>query len=92
MKANPKAYFPNTFLGVIGYRKVDKWAEYQKVNRPYFETWEEARAYLLDYNQKQLAMALANSTRYQKKLAKVMAMKRPAATDFVSAAVGGKGK
>ena len=45
-KANPKKWFPSRFTTRIDLRKVDKWAEYQKNEKPYFDTWDEAHAQL----------------------------------------------
>lgn len=41
---NPKKWFPSPYTAQINWRKVDKWAEYQKGQKPYFDTWEEAHA------------------------------------------------
>lgn len=43
-KANPKKWFPSQFTARIDLRKVDKWAERQKADRPYFDTWGDAHA------------------------------------------------
>lgn len=76
MKAKPKAYFPNVYMGTISYRKVDRFAEQNPKHCTHFPTWEEAHAHLLDYNNKALSRALADAARYQKKLAKIFSMKQ----------------
>lgn len=43
-KANPKKWFPSRFTAQISFRKVDKWAEYSKERKPYFDTWDAAHA------------------------------------------------
>src|SRR5262249_16866154 len=72
-KALPRAYFAG-YMAHIHYRKVDRFAESRKAFVPYFDTWAEAHAYMLNKAKNDLKKAqrdLASATRH---LAKVSAM------------------
>lgn len=75
-QSSPMAYFPQG-IAKISYKKVDAWAERQKTTWPFFETWEEAHAFMVERARKDLKKAereLASSKRH---LAGVLAMSPP---------------
>ncbi|GIK44745.1 MAG: hypothetical protein K8L99_32810 [Anaerolineae bacterium] len=72
-QSSPMAYFPQG-IAKISYKKVDAWAERQKTTWPFFETWEEAHAFMVERAKKDIKKAereLASSKRH---LASVLAM------------------
>lgn len=77
-KALPKAYFPGS-VAKISYRKVDKWAVAWKAHWPYFDTWEEAHAYMLDKATKHANRAKKEAAAAERHLKRVMEMEKPSA-------------
>lgn len=67
------AYFPQC-IAKISCKKVGDWAERQKATWPFFDTWEDAHAFMVERARKNLKKAereLASSKRH---LASVLAM------------------
>lgn len=77
MKANPKAWFPHPFIASIGYRKVDKWAVNMAKYKPYFPTWGEAHAHMVEKSADRLKKAKAELKAATAFDAKVHAMTVP---------------
>jgi biotin-(acetyl-CoA carboxylase) ligase len=78
MKKLPMKWFPQC-IAQIRFRKVDKWAEQFARNgiTPYFDTWEEAHAYMLQKAitaETKATKALASAKRH---LERVKALKKP---------------
>lgn len=74
-QANPKAYFTSP-IAKISYRSVDKWAKYNEKFRPYFPTWAEAHAWMLDREATRLAKAERELASAKRALAKIKAMQQ----------------
>lgn len=72
-KANPKAYFPGC-IAQISYRKVDAWARRQEKYKPFFETWAEAHAHMLEKAKEDLKRKERDCLLAKRHLAKVQAM------------------
>lgn len=77
-KANPKAWFPGC-TARISYKAVDKWARNFAHIHPWFDTWGEAHAYLLQQADARLKKAQAELKSATSHRAKVAAMVEPAA-------------
>lgn len=75
-KANPKAFFPSR-VATIGYKKVDACARRHANFKPFFDTWEEARKFMIDRAMKKLERASRELESHRKHLASVLAMKPP---------------
>ena len=76
-EANPKKWFPSPYTAQISLRKVDKWAEYQKAQKPYFDTWEEAHTQAMAWAKRAIerAHSSAAAAKREIKAAEVRATK-----------------
>lgn len=61
-KALPKKWFVNEYRSSIRFGKVDKWAEYYQKSSGYhyFDSWEDAKAYLENKAKRTLKRALSD--------------------------------
>lgn len=61
-KALPRKWFVNEYSSRIRLAKVDRWADYYQKARGnyYFDTWEEAKAYLEGKARQKLKKALSD--------------------------------
>lgn len=75
-KANPKAWFTSP-IAKITYKSVDKHAHYQERFRPFFPTWAEAHAWMLEKAKTELLRAERDAKRARRFLEKVQALKEP---------------
>jgi len=75
-RANPKAWFTSP-IAKITYKSVDAHARYQERWRPFFETWAEAHAWMLEKAKAKLVEADREAKRARRFLEKVQAMKEP---------------
>lgn len=78
MKACPKKYFPQP-VAKINFRKMDQWAEKRKEFAPYFDSWQEAHAYMLTRAETALKRARRKVESAKRHLVKVQAMTPPEA-------------
>ncbi|WP_372362874.1 hypothetical protein ACCQ10_09260 [Xanthomonas sp. NCPPB 1325] len=76
-KKNPAAYFPSVGTARICRRAVDKYAQRNSTWRPYFDTWQEAHAWLQRRAEEKLAKSFAAAAADRKHLARVLALKEP---------------
>lgn len=78
-KSNPYAWFPSPFAAQIRRKKVDRCALSRARFHPYFDTWEEARAWLQSRAVSELAKSAKALESDRKHLEKVLAMVAPSA-------------
>lgn len=78
-KENPKAYFPGC-IAQISYKKVDAHARQWAKFKPFFDTWAEAHAHMLEKAKEDLKRKERDYLSAKRHLAKVTAMqpKEPA--------------
>jgi hypothetical protein len=78
-KTLPKKWFPVHGQAKICLRKVDRWAEMHAKTgiSPYFGTWEEAHAYMLDKATKKRNTLVRDLASIERHLAKVQVMSKP---------------
>ncbi|MBB3802022.1 hypothetical protein FHR47_002270 [Xanthomonas arboricola] len=86
-KKNPVAYFPSVGTARICRRSVDKYAQRNSAWRPYFDTWQEAHAWLQRRAEAELAKSFAAASADRKHLARVLALKEPTALPKVDASL-----
>ena len=74
-----KKYFPVHGQAKICRRKVDRWAEIHAKNgtSPYFNTWQEARDYMLDKATKKRRTLIRDLASIERHLAKLQVMQVP---------------
>lgn len=77
-RANPKAWFTSP-IAKITYKSVDKHARYQERWRPFFPTWAEAHAWMLEKAAARLKKAQAELKNATASHARIKAMTPPAA-------------
>lgn len=75
-KANPKAWFTSP-IAKITYKSVDKYARCQERWRPFFPTWTEAHAWMLERATERLKKAQAELKSATAHLAKIKELKEP---------------
>lgn len=75
-KANPKAWFTSP-IAKLSYRSVDVWARRNEKFRPFFPTWKEAHAWMLERATERLKRAQAELKSATKHIEKIAAMKEP---------------
>lgn len=78
-KKNPSAWFPDPYIAMIRWRKVDKWAEARAVSNPYFDAWAEAHGWQVETMKKRAERAQREHLSAQRRLKRVLDMKEPAA-------------
>lgn len=75
-KANPKAWFTSP-IAKVTYRSVDKWARYNERFRPFFPTWGEAHAWMLEKAEDRAKKAEREYKSAVRHLAKIKEMQAP---------------
>lgn len=71
-------WFPSNYGKAIKLKKVDKWAKMQAEFCPYFDTWEEAHAWLVKRATERMASAVRELPKAYQHLEDVRRMIPPA--------------